>query len=99
MIGVMERPVYYLNDSESASTGALARTTFRLFWREMSWEHRRIIPAYGIACVKVAFEQQRIVEHMWVNAKTKRGKTALTLARVLHWPRVEATLVTAGGAE
>jgi uncharacterized protein YegJ (DUF2314 family) len=71
----MGRPVYYLNASESASAGALARTTFRLFWREMSWEYRRIIPAYGIACVKIVFEQGRAVEHMWVSDVAFDGAT------------------------
>ncbi len=33
------------------------------------------------------------------NARTRTGKTALSLARVLGWPKVEATLVEAGGTE
>ncbi|MBW8685583.1 DUF2314 domain-containing protein [Chitinophaga rhizophila] len=50
-----------------------ARATFRYFWRELSWEARRIIPALDLACVKVAFleqfpgEDEPTVEHMWIN--------------------------------
>lgn len=48
-----------------------AQKTFKYFWRELSWEYRRIIPALTIACVKVAFSQETeegpIVEHMWIN--------------------------------
>lgn len=48
-----------------------AQKTFKYFWRELSWEYRRIIPALTVACVKVAFTQDtdngQIVEHMWIN--------------------------------
>lgn len=50
-----------------------AQKTFKYFWRELSWENRRIIPALNIACVKVAFrqdeagEEKPLVEHMWIN--------------------------------
>ena len=49
-----------------------AQTTFPYFWRELSWEYRRIIPALSIASVKAAFSQdveggEPIVEHMWIN--------------------------------
>jgi uncharacterized protein YegJ (DUF2314 family) len=50
-----------------------AQDTFKYFWRELSWEYRRIIPALNVACVKVAFTQEKenrqepIVEHMWIN--------------------------------
>ena len=50
-----------------------AQETFKYFWREMSWEYRRIIPALDMACVKVAFaeevedQEEPIVEHMWIN--------------------------------
>lgn len=58
-----------------------ARDTFKYFWREMSWEFRRIIPALDIACVKVAFMQETedpndpIVEHMWINDISFDGET------------------------
>ena len=49
-----------------------AQKTFKYFWRELSWEYRRIIPALSLACVKIAFSQEienesPIVEHMWIN--------------------------------
>lgn len=50
-----------------------AQETFKYFWRELSWEYRRVIPALDVAYVKVAFAQQQhegespTVEHMWVN--------------------------------
>ncbi|MBS7254733.1 DUF2314 domain-containing protein [Flavobacterium branchiicola] len=48
-----------------------AQETFKYFWRELSWEYRRIIPALDVACVKLAFTQEidneTIVEHMWIN--------------------------------
>lgn len=50
-----------------------AQETFKYFWRELSWEYRRIIPGLDLACVKVAFSQEfpgqedPVVEHMWIN--------------------------------
>lgn len=50
-----------------------AQDTFKYFWREQSWEYRRIIPGLNLACVKAAFSQEdpetgkNIVEHMWIN--------------------------------
>jgi uncharacterized protein YegJ (DUF2314 family) len=50
-----------------------AQETFKYFWRELSWEYRRIVPALNVACVKIAFTQNingdenPTVEHMWIN--------------------------------
>lgn len=48
-----------------------AQNTFKYFWRELSWEYRRIIPALSLSCVKIAFTQEtengQLVEHMWIN--------------------------------
>ncbi|MCV9933752.1 DUF2314 domain-containing protein [Flavobacterium sp. LS1R47] len=50
-----------------------AQETFKYFWRELSWESRRIVPALTVACVKVAFSQNingsenPTIEHMWIN--------------------------------
>ena len=48
-----------------------AQKTFKYFWRELSWEYRRIVPGLTVACVKIAFTQDvdngQIVEHMWIN--------------------------------
>jgi len=53
-----------------------ARDSFRVFWREVSWEGRRIVPALDLAAVKAAFsdEQRKAerpdhamsVEHLWM---------------------------------
>lgn len=57
-----------------------AQRTFKYFWRELSWEYRRIIPALDVACVKIAFTQetenaQIVVEHMWINDVQFDGNT------------------------
>lgn len=43
-----------------------AQQTFKYFWREVYWDFRRIIPALDLAIVKVKFEENSIVEHMWI---------------------------------
>jgi uncharacterized protein YegJ (DUF2314 family) len=62
------------NDPDMVRASRQARESFRIFWREVSWESRRIIPALGMAAVKVAFsdspdaeDSSGQVEHMWVN--------------------------------
>ncbi|MFH6995504.1 DUF2314 domain-containing protein [Flavobacterium sp. FlaQc-48] len=56
-----------------------AQKTFKYFWRELSWEYRRIVPALDVACVKVAFSQEledeTAVEHMWINDVEFDGET------------------------
>ncbi|MDQ0780855.1 DUF2314 domain-containing protein [Chryseobacterium sp. W4I1] len=50
-----------------------ARETFKYFWREQSWENRRIIPGLDLAFVKAVFREEDMetgedtVEHMWIN--------------------------------
>ncbi|SHE45726.1 DUF2314 domain-containing protein [Pedobacter caeni] len=50
-----------------------AQETFKYFWRELSWEHHRIVPALDLAFAKVAFmenvsyQTEPIVEHMWIS--------------------------------
>ena len=52
----------------------LARNTFRFFWRELTWERRRIVPGLDMTAIKVKFsdppEKQKpdtpSVEFMWV---------------------------------
>lgn len=49
-----------------------AQESFKYFWRELSWEQRRIIPGLNLACVKASFSEktsdgEEIVEHMWMN--------------------------------
>ncbi|UUW08864.1 DUF2314 domain-containing protein [Flavobacterium plurextorum] len=56
-----------------------AQETFKYFWRELSWEYRRIIPGLDVACVKLAFTQEIdddiLVEHMWINDINFDGDT------------------------
>lgn len=56
-----------------------AQKTFKYFWRELSWEYRRIVPALTISCVKIAFKQDtengQIVEYMWINDVQFDGNT------------------------
>lgn len=58
-----------------------AQDTFKYFWRELSWEYRRIVPALEVACVKVAFSQETadsdspLIEHMWINEINYNGET------------------------
>jgi uncharacterized protein YegJ (DUF2314 family) len=57
-----------------------ARDTFKYFWRELSWEYRRIIPALNIAMVKIAFVDRSVadatqqIEYMWVDNIDFDGK-------------------------
>ncbi|BAV04390.1 hypothetical protein FLA_0378 [Filimonas lacunae] len=50
-----------------------AQNTFKYFWRELSWEYRRIVPALNVACVKAVFMEETgpdtepITENMWIN--------------------------------
>lgn len=60
-------------DPEMMKAYQKAQETFKYFWREQSWEYRRIIPGLNVSCVKAAFEEQdtetgeTMVEHMWIN--------------------------------
>lgn len=61
------------NDPEMHKAYQRAQETFKYFWREQSWEYRRIIPGLDLACVKTIFQEQdeetgeELVEHMWIN--------------------------------
>jgi uncharacterized protein len=67
-----ESKVYFHeDDDEMREASAEARKTFRYFWRELSWEYRRIIPALGLTAVKAPFrdeesdDEENPVEQMW----------------------------------
>ena len=79
-------------DSEMEAAGAKARETFKYFWRELSWERRRIVPGLDLACVKVAFaveqpvDGQPSVEHMWVDDVDFNGRQISgTLVNSPNW--------------
>jgi len=42
-------------DPEMQQAYENARGSFRYFWRELSWERRRIVPGLDLACVKAPF--------------------------------------------
>ena len=52
----MNEPVFEANSNDPGMKRAVAtaRKTFRFFWREMTWEYRRIIPALDLAAIKAA---------------------------------------------
>jgi len=70
-----ETNIYWANGESKKMINAYmkAQETFKYFWRELSWEYRRIVPALDLACVKIAFTQQikeketPKTEHMWIN--------------------------------
>lgn len=63
-----------------------AKATFRYFWRELSWEYRRIIPGLDLAAFKAAFtdDDQTSPEIMWVNEVDFDGYTLS--GRLLNQP-------------
>src|SRR5262249_47338301 len=72
------------SDPEMERASENARETFRYFWREMSWERRRIVPALDLACVKAPFSDGNQgsrtpgapeVEHMWISDVDFDGQT------------------------
>lgn len=69
-------PVYYAPAEDLGPAVSAARATFRYFWREMTWEQRRIIPGNELAAVKLMFwdEPGGHVEHMWVNELAFDGR-------------------------
>jgi len=61
-------------DSQIAKATQDALGTFKFFWRELSWEYRRIVPGLSLAAVKVSFPVKKKwfrkspeTEIMWVN--------------------------------
>ena len=69
-----------------------ARDTFKYFWRELSWEYRRIVPALDMAMVKIAFSDESLddpsqqTEYLWVNDLSFDGTTIYgTVLNQPHW--------------
>lgn len=57
----MNSSVYWADHADPAMAEAVerARRSFRFFWRELSWERRRIIPALDMAAIKLPFATPR----------------------------------------
>jgi uncharacterized protein YegJ (DUF2314 family) len=69
-----ETKMFYANSESPQMIDSFkkAQNTFKYFWRELYWERHRIVPALGIASVKVVFYQKQLlksplVEYMWIN--------------------------------
>lgn len=67
-------PVFGFDHTDPAMAEAQknARATFKYFWRELTWEYRRIIPGLSLAAIKSAYsdnpsDPNSPVEHMWAN--------------------------------
>lgn len=60
---------------------AAAQGSFKYFWRELSWERRRIVPGLDMAMVKLPFtdgarnDGKPEYEHMWIGDVTFDGET------------------------
>lgn len=70
-----EDPIFVSEDADQEMLAAHknAQETFKYFWRELSWERRRIIPGLSLASVKILFTDDNVkegepsVEHMWID--------------------------------
>jgi uncharacterized protein YegJ (DUF2314 family) len=78
----MTKKIFFASGENPKMIAAFQRAqeTFPYFWRELSWEYRRIVPGLDVACVKVAFsqemegEEEPVVEHMWINEVEFNGE-------------------------
>lgn len=69
-----------------------ARASFRYFWRELSWERRRIVPALDLAIVKLPFtdgprtDGNAEFEQMWIGDVDFDGDSVQgTLMNAPNW--------------
>lgn len=90
----MSSPVFKFDgeDPRMLQAYADARRSFRYFWRELSWERRRIVPGLDLAMVKLPFtdgprtDGQPSCEHMWAGDVRFDGVTVrATLANQPNW--------------
>ena len=73
-----QKTVFYTpgEDPMMIEAGKRARQSFRFFWRELSWEQKRIIPGLSMAGIKATFQDPPEMraqnpnglecEHMWL---------------------------------
>lgn len=65
-------------DAEIEEASLNARKSFKIFWRELSWEMRRIVPGIDMSVVKRGFPTNKkgspSLEHMWVGDIAFDGK-------------------------
>jgi len=95
----MTRQSVYNVDCESQALQLAhrnAQNTFKFFWRELSWERRRIVPALDFSAVKIAFavsplsETKPAHENMWVSDIEFDGETIKGL--LMNTPQWVSTL-------
>ncbi len=79
-------------DPELKAASLTAQSFFRFFWRELSWERRRIVPALDLAMVKLPFsdgprtDDKPEYENMWVEDIGFDGDTLTgTLLNSPNW--------------
>jgi uncharacterized protein YegJ (DUF2314 family) len=79
----MSELVFNFDDRDPAMQLAYdaAQRTFKYFWRELSWERRRIVPGLDMAMVKLPFtdgpraDGNGEFEHMWIGDVNFDGTT------------------------
>ncbi|NEO87189.1 MAG: DUF2314 domain-containing protein [Spirulina sp. SIO3F2] len=77
-----DAPIYFAEFNQAmVRASEMARQTFKYFWRELSWEYRRIIPGLEIAAIKMPFPVPEgvadapEVEQMWIGEIEFDGET------------------------
>ena len=89
----MSEPIFlFKNDEGMKEASAAAQRTFKYFWRELSWERRRIVPALDTAIIKLPFtdgprtDGRGEVETMWLNDVDFNGLVLSgTLVNAPNW--------------
>src|SRR5262245_22597323 len=79
----MSEPIFNFDDRDPAMQSAYeaAQRSFKYFWRELSWERRRIVPGLDMAMVKLPFtdgprtDGNGEYEHMWIGRVNFDGET------------------------
>jgi uncharacterized protein YegJ (DUF2314 family) len=79
----MSEPIFMFDGADPAMQQAheAAQQTFKYFWRELSWERRRIVPGLDMAMVKLPFtdgprtDGNAEFEHMWIGEVNFDGET------------------------
>ncbi|QDU46753.1 Ankyrin repeat protein [Symmachiella dynata] len=79
----MSEPIFMFDDDDPAMRKAneAAQGSFKYFWRELSWERRRIIPGLDMAMVKLPFtdgprtDGHSDFEQMWIGEVGFDGET------------------------
>jgi uncharacterized protein YegJ (DUF2314 family) len=99
----MSQPIFMFDDIDPEMQAAYqsAQASFRYFWRELSWERRRIVPGLDMAVVKLPFtdgprtDGNSEFEYMWVGDIGFDGDSVSgTLLNSPNW----LTSVSEGGA-